>query len=228
MTFDDPRIQQYLATRDIVVLGTINPDGSPLVTAMSFLHEPSALTLISVDNLQKVRNLRRDPRLHIVAESGSRGAEIKGVAMRGRAEFLGDSPERRALATRILDKYHSHLETTGAAARCPRTARCSAWCPSRCAPGGSNDPLPRRRTGPPRPPRDRAARGRAGHHEPAALAAAGARGNAPRRHAGGARADRRLQARRQDGVPHAPVPGDRLRTGGHLHPRAGRGAHRSR
>ena len=110
MTFDDPRVQRYLATKDIVVLGTINPDGSPLVTAMWFLHDPSALTLISVDNLQKVKNLRRDPRLHIVAESGSRGAEIKGVAVRGRAEFLPDSAERRALVTRIVDKYHPHLE----------------------------------------------------------------------------------------------------------------------
>lgn len=110
ITFADPRIQQYLATKDIVILGTINPDGTPLVTAMWFLHDPSALTLISVDDLQKVRNLRRDPRLHIVAESGARGADIKGVGIRGRAEFLADSPERRALATRILDKYHPHLE----------------------------------------------------------------------------------------------------------------------
>ena len=109
MTFDDPRIQQYLSTKDIVVLGTINPDGTPLITAMWFLHGPSALTLISVDELQKVRNLRRDPRLHIVAESGTRGDDIKGVAVRGRAELLGDSPERRALATRLLDKYHPHL-----------------------------------------------------------------------------------------------------------------------
>ncbi|HEY7652233.1 MAG TPA: pyridoxamine 5'-phosphate oxidase family protein [Methylomirabilota bacterium] len=110
MNFADPRIQRYLSTKDIVVLGTINPDGTPLVTAMWFLHDPSALVLISVDELQKVRNLRRDPRLHIVAESGSRGDDIKGVAVRGRAEFLGDSPERRELAARLLDKYHPHLE----------------------------------------------------------------------------------------------------------------------
>jgi PPOX class probable F420-dependent enzyme len=109
MTFDDPRIQRYLATKDIVVLGTINPDGAPLITAMWFLHDPTALTLISVDGLQKVRNLRRDPRLHLVAESGGRDG-IKGVGLRGRAEFLGDTPERRALAIRLLDKYHPHLE----------------------------------------------------------------------------------------------------------------------
>jgi general stress protein 26 len=110
MTFDDPRIQGYLATKDIMLLGTINPDGAPLITVMWFLHEPAGITLISVDGLQKVHNLRRDPRLHLVAESGARGDDIKGVAMRGRAQFLGDTPERRALATRFLDKYHPHLE----------------------------------------------------------------------------------------------------------------------
>ena len=110
MTFDDPRIQRYLGTKDIMLLGTINPDGAPLITVMWFLHDPTAITLISVDGLQKVQNLRRDPRLHLVAESGARGDDIKGVAIRGRAEFLGDTPERRALATRLLDKYHPHLE----------------------------------------------------------------------------------------------------------------------
>lgn len=34
MTFDDPRVQGYLATKDIMLLGTINPDGAPLVTVM--------------------------------------------------------------------------------------------------------------------------------------------------------------------------------------------------
>ncbi len=135
MTFADPRIQHYLSTKDIVILGTINPDGSPLVTAMWFLHEPAALTLISVDNLQKVKNLRRDPRLHIVAESGSRGAEIKGVAIRGRAEFLADSPERRALVTRIVDKYHPHLEKYWKGRTMPADRVMFRVVPSRCASG---------------------------------------------------------------------------------------------
>ena len=109
MTLSDPRTQQYLAAKDIVLLGTIRPDGAPLITPMWFLPDGASLVLISVDDSHKVRNLRRDPRVHIVAESGTRG-DIKGVSMRGRAEFLSDSPERRTLATRLLDKYHPHLE----------------------------------------------------------------------------------------------------------------------
>ncbi|HSE04504.1 MAG TPA: pyridoxamine 5'-phosphate oxidase family protein [Methylomirabilota bacterium] len=109
MTIADPRIQQYLATKDIILLATIRSDGSPLITPMWFLHDPGSLTLISVESSHKVRNLRRDPRLHLVAESGTRG-DIKGISLRGRAQFLPDSEERRALATRLLDKYHPHLE----------------------------------------------------------------------------------------------------------------------
>jgi PPOX class probable F420-dependent enzyme len=109
MTLSDPRIQAYLAAKDIVLLGTIRPDGAPLITPMWFLPDGAGLVLISVENSHKVRNLRRDPRVHVVAESGTRG-DIKGVSVSGRAEFLPDSPERSALATRLLDKYHPNLE----------------------------------------------------------------------------------------------------------------------
>lgn len=109
MTFDHPHTQQYLTTKDIVLLATIRADGAPLITPMWFLHDPTGFTLISVENSHKVRNLQRDARLHIVAESGTRG-DIKGLSVRGRAQFLPDSPERRALASRLLDKYHPHLE----------------------------------------------------------------------------------------------------------------------
>ena len=82
MTLDDPRIQRFLATKEIVVLATIGADGAPLATPMWFLHDASTLTLISVEATQKVRNLRRDPRLFVVAESGTRG-DVRGVSVRG-------------------------------------------------------------------------------------------------------------------------------------------------
>jgi PPOX class probable F420-dependent enzyme len=109
MTFDDPRAQRFLDTKDIVILATVGADGAPLAMPMWFLHDRTALTMISVDQTQKVRNLRRDPRVFVVAESGTRG-DVRGVSVRGRAEFLADSAERRALVGRLLDKYHPHLE----------------------------------------------------------------------------------------------------------------------
>ena len=105
MTLADPAIQTFLATKEVVVLATLLPDGAPLAMPMWFLHDADAITMISVANLQKVRNLRRDPRVCIAAETGTRG-----VTIQGRAEFLADTPERRALADRFLKKYDPLLE----------------------------------------------------------------------------------------------------------------------
>jgi PPOX class probable F420-dependent enzyme len=110
MALDDPKIQKFLATKDVAVLATVQPDGAPLAMAMWFLHDPASLTMISVGNLQKVRNLRRDPRVCVVMEAAD-AAGIRGVTIQGRAAFLDtDTPERRALVERFLKKYDPLLE----------------------------------------------------------------------------------------------------------------------
>ncbi len=106
----DERIQRFLATQDVVVLATVQADGSPLGMPVWFLHSVDVLTMISEAATQKVRNLRRDPRVCIVAEAGGR-ADFRGVTIRGRAEFLPESDERRALARAFLKKYQPDLAT---------------------------------------------------------------------------------------------------------------------
>lgn len=104
----DPAIQAFLARREIVTLAMLQPDGSPVAMAMWHLPEPDALVMISVDGLAKVRNLRRDPRVSVVAEAGTRG-DVRGVALQGRVEFLPEGPERRAFAERFLTRYDPDL-----------------------------------------------------------------------------------------------------------------------
>jgi len=110
MTLEAASIQKFLAAKEVALLATVQPDGSPLAMPMWFLHDPATLTMISVDGLRKVHNLRRDPRVCVVAEAGEGGGEIRGVSVRGRAEFLPDGPERRALVERFLEKYRPRLE----------------------------------------------------------------------------------------------------------------------
>jgi general stress protein 26 len=62
MGLDDTRIQRFLATREVAVLATVQADGAPLAMPMWFLHAPDTLTMISVADTQKVRNLKRDSR----------------------------------------------------------------------------------------------------------------------------------------------------------------------
>jgi nitroimidazol reductase NimA-like FMN-containing flavoprotein (pyridoxamine 5'-phosphate oxidase superfamily) len=81
---NDPSVQRFLAELTTVVLATINPDGSPLATPVLFVHDDTHLAMVSVDELRKVKNLRRDPRASIAAQSvhSERSAclMIKGVA----------------------------------------------------------------------------------------------------------------------------------------------------
>ena len=106
----DERIQQYLDGKDVVVLATTGADGAPRATAMWFLHDPDALTMISVANLPKVASLRRDPRVAVAAESMNAAGVIQGLEIRGRAVFLDDSADRRARVARFLAKYDPRLE----------------------------------------------------------------------------------------------------------------------
>jgi PPOX class probable F420-dependent enzyme len=105
MGLDDSRIQAFLATKEVAVLATAQADGAPLAMPMWFLHAPAALTMISVADTQKVRNLRRDARVSVVAEAVAGSGEVRGVTLQGRAEFLSDGPERRALIERFHEKY---------------------------------------------------------------------------------------------------------------------------
>jgi PPOX class probable F420-dependent enzyme len=103
---DTGSIQRFLATKHVVVLATVQADGAPLAMPMWVLHDPAVVTMLSVEDTQKVRNLRRDPRVGVVAETaGPDGGDIRGVSLQGRAEFLADGPERRALVERFHAKY---------------------------------------------------------------------------------------------------------------------------
>ena len=106
----DERIQQYLGTKEVVVLALLGSDGAPVAMPMWFLHDADAVVMISVAETTKVPLLRRDPRVAVVAESVGPAGDIKGVTVRGRAAFLDDSAERRGLVGRFLAKYHPRLE----------------------------------------------------------------------------------------------------------------------
>jgi PPOX class probable F420-dependent enzyme len=113
MNLGDERIQRFLGTRPVVVLATLQADGSPLAMPMWFLHDTTELAMISVVGTQKVRNLLRDPRVCVVAEAGGdpRGDDgTRGVAVQGRAAFVSDADGRHALAERFLAKYQPRVE----------------------------------------------------------------------------------------------------------------------
>src|SRR5438046_10687670 len=105
MSLGDSAIQRFLATKDVAILATVQADGAPLAMPMWFLHDATSLTMISVEGTHKIRNLRRDARVCVVAEAGAGGGDERGVTVLGKAGVLPDTTERRALVTRFQRKY---------------------------------------------------------------------------------------------------------------------------
>lgn len=107
--FSDPRVQALLHRRDIAVLSTIQPTGAPLAMAMWFVHDQHRITMISVDGLQKVNNMRRDPRVCVVVETAGDDGHLC-ASIQGRAEFVESVDRRRSFVDQLFLKYPGALE----------------------------------------------------------------------------------------------------------------------
>ena len=118
--FADSLVQDYLQGKEIGVLSTINPDGSPLATPMWFVHDPDGFGMVSVAADQKVKNLQRDLRASVVIESGS-GGSLECVIIQGTAEFLATSEARDSLGAKFIDKYGPDMEARWGGRSVPAT-----------------------------------------------------------------------------------------------------------
>jgi hypothetical protein len=76
---------------------------------MWFVHDRDGLALVSQADDMKVRNMRQDPRVGFVVESGS-GGTIECMIVQGRVTFLSSEFDRSRVGARFIDKYGVHME----------------------------------------------------------------------------------------------------------------------
>ena len=69
-------------------LATIGKDGFPHVVAMNFVAKDGAYYMTSYGKAQKVLNIRRNPRVALMVETGENYAELRGVMIRGEGEII--------------------------------------------------------------------------------------------------------------------------------------------
>jgi PPOX class probable F420-dependent enzyme len=69
-------------------LATLDQHGFPHVVAMNYFAKDNAFYMTSYGKAQKVVNIRRDPKVALMIESGNSYAELRGVMVRGRCEII--------------------------------------------------------------------------------------------------------------------------------------------
>lgn len=89
----DDEVLAFLRSHKTVVLVSNGPGGHPHPMPMWFgVDDACVVSMATFRKSQKVRNLERDPRVALLAESGTEYAELQGVVLYGKAELV-DDPE---------------------------------------------------------------------------------------------------------------------------------------
>ena len=78
----------FLREQKKAALATIGKDGFPHVVAMNYVMEDGAVLMTSYAKAQKVANIRRNPKIGLMVETGEAYAELRGVMIRGHCEII--------------------------------------------------------------------------------------------------------------------------------------------
>ena len=94
----------FLQTTRKASLATIDQDGFPHVVAMGFVAKDGAIYMTSYAKAQKVLNIRRNPQVGVMIETGNHYAEYRGVMIRGRCAILEETSEVAAIMQMSMAK----------------------------------------------------------------------------------------------------------------------------
>ncbi len=84
----DGEVRQFLDQTKTIILCSIGKDGVPHPMPMWFgLEEDGAIIMTTFTKSQKILNLKRDPRVTLLAEAGDSYSDLRGVMIYGRAEI---------------------------------------------------------------------------------------------------------------------------------------------
>src|SRR5215475_10874447 len=84
-------------------LATLDQHGFPHVVAMNYFAKDGAFYMTSYAKAQKVVNIRRNPKVALMIESGNAYAELRGVMVRGHCEIAEGTDAVRAAFTAMAE-----------------------------------------------------------------------------------------------------------------------------
>ena len=111
----DEEVAAFLSERRKLHVATLDRDGGPHLMPMYFLMVDGAVTFWTYTASQKIANLRRDPRITVMAEDGEAYFDLRGVQIAGRARLTGDVAPVTAFGERLCQRYFGPLDESGRA-----------------------------------------------------------------------------------------------------------------
>lgn len=115
ITMTDDEIAAYLEEQKILNIASIGPSGHPHLVAMWFVVLEGRITFWTFGKSQKVLNLRRDPKITGLIESGDSYDQLKGLEIVGTARFIEDYDSILEIGKAVGVKYNGEAAVSDAA-----------------------------------------------------------------------------------------------------------------
>lgn len=85
----EEEVHDFLAESRTVIISSIGKDGVPHPIPMWYgIEDDGAIVMTTYTKSQKIKNLKRDPRVSLLAEAGTDYSELRGVVIYGAAELV--------------------------------------------------------------------------------------------------------------------------------------------
>ncbi|MEU3860607.1 pyridoxamine 5'-phosphate oxidase family protein [Streptomyces sp. NPDC028722] len=94
-------LDAFLTAQRTCRVATVSSDGTPHVSALWFAWDGTSLWLYSVVRSRRWTQLRHDPRVAVVVDSGEEYDQLRGVELSGRVEFVGEVPRTGELCAEL-------------------------------------------------------------------------------------------------------------------------------
>jgi PPOX class probable F420-dependent enzyme len=110
----------FLRDHHKAALATIDKNGFPHVVGMNYLVKDGAFYMTSYGKAQKVVNIRRNPRVGLLVESGDTYSELRGVMVRGHCEIIEDVEAVKATFASMAEARGARAPSREAVASAPK------------------------------------------------------------------------------------------------------------
>lgn len=97
-------VDAFLEAQKSLQVGTIERDGSVHLSTLWFALVDGHIVFETYTKSQKIKNLRRDDRITVLAEDGLVYEELRGVMIKGTARLVADPAEVHPLALEVLTR----------------------------------------------------------------------------------------------------------------------------
>ena len=106
ITMTEEEVRAYLESERVLNVATLGPTGHPHLVAMWYAMVGPNVVFWTFGKSQKVVNLRRDPRMSGLVESGESYDQLRGVELRGHGVIVQDYESVLEIGKAVGVKYN--------------------------------------------------------------------------------------------------------------------------